>query len=97
MKTKFGNITFINIRTPTEEKEEEERENYYAHLERAYDMSPNNDGKIVLGDTNANIVQERAYYTVIGKQSLHKTSTENGKLLIGFAQGKNVIRSTQFP
>jgi len=61
-------------------------------------MAPNNNVKIVLGDINAKFGQERAYYTIIGKHSLHKTSNENGKLLIGFSQGKNVVmRSTQFP
>ena len=98
METKFRNTTFINIRAPTEEKEEEKRENFYAHLERVCDLAPSNDVKIVLGDKNANIGQERAYYGLTGKHSLHKTSTGNGKLLIGFAQGKNVVmRSTQFP
>jgi hypothetical protein len=61
-------------------------------------MATSNDVKIVLGKKNANTGKERAYYVIIGKNSLHKTSTENGKLLIGFAQGKNVVmRSTQFP
>jgi hypothetical protein len=43
MKTKFRNINFINIHAPIEEKEEEEeRENFYAQLETAYDMAPKN-------------------------------------------------------
>jgi len=61
-------------------------------------MAPNNYVKIILGDTNAKIRQEREYYAIIGKQSLHKTSIENGKLLTDFAQWKNmVILSTKFP
>jgi hypothetical protein len=30
MERKFRNITFINIHAPTEDKEQEERENVYA-------------------------------------------------------------------
>jgi hypothetical protein len=79
-------------------KRRRKRDNFYAHLERVYDMAPNNNVKIVLGDINAKFGQERAYYTIIGKQSLHKTSAENGKLLIGFSLGKNVaMRSTPIP
>jgi hypothetical protein len=61
-------------------------------------MTPNNDVKINQGDTNAKIRQEREYYAIIRKHSLHKTSNENGKLLTDFAQGKNmVIVSNKFP
>jgi len=91
MKTKFRNTTFINIRAPTEEKEEEKKENFYAQLERVCGMAPSNDVIIVPGGKNANIGQEGAYYATVGKQSLQKTSTENGKLLIVFAQRKKVM------
>jgi len=30
MKTKLINLTLINIRAPTEDKEQEEKENFYA-------------------------------------------------------------------
>jgi len=69
METKFRNTTFINIRAPTEEKVEEKQENFYAQLERVYDLAPSNNVKIVLGDKNANIGQERANYGLTGKQS----------------------------
>lgn len=58
MKTKFRNTTFINTCAPTEEKEEEKKDNFYAQLEGVYDMAPSNDVKIVLGDKNANIGKE---------------------------------------
>lgn len=69
MKTKFRNITFTNIQAPTEDKEEEEKENFHAQLRTAYGMTPNIDVKIVLGDTNAKIGWEREYNTIKGKQS----------------------------
>ena len=62
------------------------------------DMNPRNDVRIILGGTNAKIGQEREYYTITGQHSLHNTSNEKGKVLIDFAQEKNmVIRSTEFP
>jgi hypothetical protein len=48
-------------------KKRRKKDNFYAHLERVYDMAPNNNVKIVLGDTNAKFGQERAYYTIIVK------------------------------
>jgi hypothetical protein len=76
MKTKFRNIIFINIQALTEDKGEEEKQNFHAQLRRAYGMAPNVDVKIVLGDTNAKTGREREYYTIKGKHSLHKTSTK---------------------
>jgi hypothetical protein len=76
MKTKFRNITFINIQILTEDKEGKEKENFHAQLRREYCMAPNNDVKIDLGDTNAKIGREREYYAIRGKHTLHKTSTK---------------------
>jgi len=88
MKTKLINLTLINIRAPTEDKEQEEKENFYA---QSIWYGSKQLYHIVLGDTKAKIGQEREYYTIIGKHSVDETSNENRKLLIDFAQGKNVV------
>ena len=48
-ENKIIKITFINIHTLTEDKEE--KENFCTKLERAYDMAPNSN-TIILGDIN---------------------------------------------
>ena len=50
IKTKFHNLSFINVHAPTEEKEEIEKEGFYQKVEEVYDSCPSNDIKIVLGD-----------------------------------------------
>jgi hypothetical protein len=84
-------MMMINICAPTDEREEEKKENFYAKLERVYDMDPSIDVKTVLGDKNDNIGQEREYYAIIGKHGLHKTSIGNGKLLIGFYRREECV------
>ena len=94
MKTKLINLTLINIRAPTEDKEQEEKENFYA---QSIWYGSKQLYHIVLGDTKAKIGQEREYYTITEQHSLQNTSSENGKPLIDFAQAKNmVIRTTEF-
>jgi exonuclease III len=52
IKTKFQNLSLINVHVPTEEKEELEKEAFYQKVEEVYDSCPSNNIKIVLGDWN---------------------------------------------
>ena len=40
IKTKFQNVSFINVHAPTEEKEETEKEVFYQKMEEVYDVCP---------------------------------------------------------
>nr|XP_012224226.1 PREDICTED: craniofacial development protein 2-like [Linepithema humile] len=98
IKTKFFNISFINVHCPTEDKNRDIKEQFYQQLERVYDNTPKNDIKIVIGDMNAQIGREEGYVGIIGKHSLHSESNENGEMLIDFAASKNmIVSSTCFP
>lgn len=98
IKSKFFNILIINVHAPTEEKEDNVKEQFYDLLERVYDQSPAHDIKIIMGDVNAQIGQEGAYMPTIGKHSLHQITNDNGNRIIQFATSKNmVIKSTYFP
>lgn len=48
------------------------------------------DTKIVLGDFNAKVGQEKIYKPTIGNFSKHIESNENGRLLIDFAIEKDL-------
>jgi hypothetical protein len=50
---KFRNYSIINAHAPTEDKDDEEKDNFYLELETAYSPCPKHDIKMVLGDFNA--------------------------------------------
>lgn len=97
LKMKFYNVAMINIYAPTEETESNEKDEFYHKLERVLDALPSNDVKIILGDFNAKIGKEEEFRSIIGRNSLHDISNDNGRRLIDFAESKNmVVSSTQF-
>jgi len=62
-----------------------------------YDGAAGHDMKI-LGDMNAKIGREKMYKPVIGQQSIHKESNDNGEWLIDFIVSRNmIVSSTYFP
>jgi exonuclease III len=54
IKGKFFNYSFINIHAPTNDSEEEAKDQFYEQLERAYAPCPSHDVKLVIGDGDAN-------------------------------------------
>jgi hypothetical protein len=94
-KTRFFNLSIINAHTPTEDKEEEEKDQFYYLLNRTYDKAPSNDIKMVIGYLNAKIGKEGIYKGRVGEQSLHTDSNDNGQRITNFATGRNMaMRST---
>lgn len=98
VKAKFFDIVFLNIHAPTEEKSQEEKEEFYEELEGILSRMNNNKILIMLGDMNAKIGKEQVFKPTIGKHSLHETTNDNGMKLIDLATGKEFrIMSTMFP
>jgi hypothetical protein len=50
IKTKFLNLSIINVHAPTEDSVETEKEEFYSKLERTYDNVPSNEIKTINGD-----------------------------------------------
>lgn len=91
IKSQFFNYSIINAHAPTEEKSETEKEDFYHELETMLLTCPKHDIKIVIGDMNAKVGQEKQYYPTIGRNSLHKESNENGTRMIHFAASQNMV------
>jgi len=92
------NVVLINWYTPTKDNEEEVKNIFYEGLDTVCDLIPTNKVKILLGDLNAKIGQEIVYRPIIGKESLHRDSNDNGTRLVNFAMTRNmVVSSTTFP
>jgi hypothetical protein len=53
--------------------------------------------KIWLGDFNAKVGREDTFKPIIGNESLHQESNNNGVRVVNFATSKNlVVKSTMF-
>jgi endonuclease/exonuclease/phosphatase family metal-dependent hydrolase len=97
IKGRFFNISIINVHSPHLGSTDDDKDEFYAQLEREYDRCPTHDIKIVIGDFNAQVGQEEEFKPVIGRFSAHQRTNENGLRLIDFAASKNMaIRSTFF-
>ena len=86
----FFNYTIINVHAPTDDKPEEEKDDFYDLLENAYARSPRHDIKIIIGDLNAKVGSSHACSN-IGKYSLHSEHSDNGFRLLNLAVGQNMI------
>ncbi|XP_058449191.1 uncharacterized protein LOC131429161 [Malaya genurostris] len=97
IKGRFFNFNIINVHSPHSGSTDDDKDAFYAQLERKYDCCPSHDVKIIIGDLNAQVGQEEEFRPTIGRFSAHQLTNENGLRLIDFAASKNMaIRSTFF-
>jgi len=96
LKGKYHNITIINIHAPTEEKDEETKERFYAELQQTQEKVPKHDPLIILGDYNAKIGRERAYQKVIRNHTLHDITNRNGELVYEYTIANNMVVASTF-
>lgn len=97
IKTRHKTISIINAHAPTEEKDEETKDEFYEILEEMVQKIPKTDLKLVIGDMNAKVGREEIYREVTGGESKHEESNDNGLRLITFAiEQKMKIMSTHF-
>jgi hypothetical protein len=78
IKSRFFNYSLINIHAPTNDSEEEAKDQFYEQLERAYAACPSHDVKLVIRDVNAKVGRETVHQPTIGKHILHESTNENG-------------------
>jgi exonuclease III len=97
LKGKYYNIKIINIHAPTEEKDEDTKERFYAELQQIKEKVPKHDLLIILGDYNAKFGRERAYQNVTRNHTLHDRTNRNGELVYEYAIANDmVVASTIF-
>jgi len=92
MREKFINYSIVNGHAATEISDDElDGGFFFDALEQAYDISPRNDIKIVLGDFNAQVGKEAVNFPATGTYSLHNLKNDSGSRLIQFAVSQNMI------
>jgi hypothetical protein len=97
IRGRFINYSLINIHAPTNDSEEEAKDQFYEQLERANATCPSHDVKFVMGDAYVKVGRETVHQPTIGKHSLHESTNKNGLGLVDFSAGRQMaIKSTYF-
>jgi len=94
LRGRWLHIIVVNVHAPSEEL----KDSFYEELEEVFDHFPKYHMKILLGDFNAKIGREDIFKPIIGQESLHQDSNDNGVRIVNFATSQNlVVKSTMFP
>ncbi|XP_055377940.1 craniofacial development protein 2-like [Condylostylus longicornis] len=80
LKTKKGNINFIQVYAPTAEKDDEEVEKFYEEIKVLLKNASKEDCLVVLGDFNAKVGNEEVN-NVAGKYGLCQRNMRGSKLI----------------
>jgi hypothetical protein len=79
------------------EKKEEVKNVFYETFELVYDTHPRHNVKVVIGNLNAKLGKEEGYRpTVIGRESLHSISYDNGTRLVNFSASRDIVISSTY-
>jgi hypothetical protein len=97
LKGGWCDIIVLNVHAPTEDNDDDIKESFYEKLEQVFDQFPRYHMKILLGDFNAKIEREDILKPIIGNESLHEASNDNGVRIVNFATSKNLIVKSTFP
>ncbi|XP_038106501.1 craniofacial development protein 2-like [Culex quinquefasciatus] len=96
IKGKFFNYSLINIYAPTNDKPDDDKDAFYERLDKTYGECPRHDVKIVIRDANAQVGREAFFHPVIGKESLHPRTNDNGLRLVNFAAARGMAICSTF-
>jgi exonuclease III len=92
------NVTIIQCYAPTEAAEIHIKQSFYAPLQEVYNKTKKKDIAIVMGDLNAQVVNDNlGFEEVMGKHG-HRRRNEHGELFIEWcAANEMVIGGTLIP
>ena len=98
LHSKHLNISVVVAYAPTDGADDGEKERFYNVLSDTFDELPRHDLKLLLGDFNGKVTSNRyGFEGVIGGESLHSSSSDNGTRLMDFcAANQLVIGGTLF-
>jgi hypothetical protein len=86
------------VHAPTEDKDDDIKDNFYEELEQVFDQFPRYHMKILVGDFNAKVGREDIFKPIIDNESLHEASNDNGVSVVNFVTSKNlIVKSITFP
>jgi hypothetical protein len=78
LRGRWCHIIVLNVHSPTEDKTDDVKDNFYEELEHVFDKFPKYHMKILLGEFNAKVGKEDIFKLTIGNESLHEISNDGG-------------------
>jgi hypothetical protein len=97
LKGCWCNTIVLNVHDPTEDKDDDIKDNFYEELEEVFDQFPRYHMKILVGDFNAKVGRDNICKPIIHNESLHEASNDNRIRVVNFATLKNlIVKSTTF-
>ena len=99
LNSRWFKITIIVAYAPTNDSDDEEKDEFYDQLNRCTEEVQNHDILVMAGDMNAKVGRETDVFgSAIGSKSLHEESNDNGVRMASYACMNNmVIGGTIFP
>ncbi|XP_037956090.1 craniofacial development protein 2-like [Teleopsis dalmanni] len=95
LKGKFQNISILSVYAPTEESEDENKDEFYDKMANVCSKISRYDIKILYGDYNAKIGKEQSIIQQIaGKYSLHENTNGYGLRLCNFVEYQGLFKSS---
>jgi exonuclease III len=93
LKGRWYNIIVLNVHAPTEDKDDVIKDKFYEELEQVFGQLPRYHMKILMGNFNAKVGRGNIFKPIIGNESLHEASNDNGVRVVNFATSKNLLRT----
>jgi hypothetical protein len=89
LKDRCCDIAVLNVHAPTVDKDNIIKDSFYEELEQVFDQFSRYHMKILIGDFNAKVGREDIFKPIIGNESLHEASNDNGVRVVNCATSKN--------
>jgi hypothetical protein len=98
LRGSWCNITVLKVHAPCEDKSDEAKDSFYEELGRVFNEFLGYNMKIFWGDFNTKVGRGDIFKPIIGSESSHEISNDNGVRVVNFATSKNlVVKSIVFP
>ena len=97
--SRFIKTTVIQVYAPTNEADDEVKDDFYEQLQKIVDEVPRHDMLLVIGDWNAKVgEQQLGEEDIVGKFGMIGERSDNGERFVSFCALNNLaIASTMFP
>jgi hypothetical protein len=88
LRGRWCHIIVLNVHAPTEDKTGDVKDSFYEGLDCVFYEFPKYHIKLLLGDFNAKVGREDISKQIIGNESSHEISNDNGVRLVNFVPSK---------